>query len=314
MGAPILIREGMKFGQFVTTGRTRSGGTRKRRTVEVVCQHGVKKFVALNHLRNGHSASCYKWTECAIPRAGRKFGSLTTTGKVRTGKKGTEPEVVCPHGVRKFVQLCHLKNGESTRCTRWAECSVPPRDTKFGRLITTGEYQTGKWGRKVEVVCRHGNKKYVWLKHLKKRSSISCRNWRECGLTKGQSNHYKYLRHRTPRVKTSMMSYTQKGICVLCGNVRSTAPPNSREHFIPVLSFARGKATLQQKNAQCNTKYNIFGAHRSCNVARGARPLSEWWRLHPEYKQAGMRAIRAMRLGHRAKLCLACWIRPKEST
>ncbi len=229
------------------------------------------------------------------PNRIRKFGQLTTTGHVAKRVVGQldesrlYSEVVCRHGNKRWVRTGYLNNKFTTNCRRWDECNVPKQGQRFGSLAATGRIKRRVIGRQrrlfAEVTCEHDVKKWIRLDILKIRESTNrCRTWKECGLTRGEQSHYDYLRTRTPAVNRQQIFDIQQ-VCIICGNVRSNAALNSREHFIPVVRFVRMKEMeLSTKQALAHSLFNIFGAHSFCNKSRGDMPLAQYWKLHPEYE------------------------------
>ena len=299
----------MRFGQLVTTGRAGwrcKRGRWRERTLEVVCPHGIKKFISTHNLKTKNTQSCLQWEECFLPKVGTRFGKLVTTGKTGWRRKPSGVydrtlEVVCSHGVKKFVPMSYLKI-DTRGCRQWEECSVPKVGTKFGTLIATGKFS---WARKtngterlLEVVCPHGIKKFIRMGWLKGKNTKSCRNWFECGLTRSQFNHYQYLRRRTPRVSLPLLQKHQGGICPLCGDARRGAF-DSREHFIPIIRAARWKISLRRKHEIVNHRFNIFAAHHSCNSSRGGLLLHEYWDRNPQFRWGGRQAFSNLMAHHR---------------
>ncbi len=100
---------------------------------------------------------------------GTRFGELVTTG-ARTGRF---VEVKCKHGNKNFVRLGCLRKGTSSSCRKWVVC-WPKKGKRFGELIATGKFERRGPRLFAEVKCKHGNKKFVDLSHLRGGSSVGC--------------------------------------------------------------------------------------------------------------------------------------------
>ncbi len=109
--------------------------------------------------------------------------------------------------------------------------------------------------------------------------------WPECALTKGQADHYQYVRRRIPNLSKKPLLLSQNEICVICGNVRTQGTPDSKEHLVPVMWFVRTKWKLTTKNRRANSSLNIGVSHKRCNQSRNNTPLLEYWKRHPEFEQ-----------------------------
>jgi hypothetical protein len=138
-------KKGTKFGKLTATGRFQrvEYGTQgqKRTEVEVICRHGARKFISLGNLKCFHIQSCSHWPECSIPKEGTRFGSFTTTGRVRRaafgtqGRERTEIEIICPHKEKNWAALGNLKSGEARSCRNWFSCALDAHQLKHHEFL-----------------------------------------------------------------------------------------------------------------------------------------------------------------------------------
>lgn len=168
----IIIKPGQRFGELRATGVTATtvaGKRRKRvRTEQVVCPHGVIKFIRLVDLRRGWTRSCRQWAECSsAAKANEVFGELKATGNHKRVGTNKTAEVICSHGNTQFVFLSKLRSGKTKGCSHWPKCSAAKVGEIFGRLVATGENRQGRRAL-AQVVCPHGVSKFVLLASLRR--------------------------------------------------------------------------------------------------------------------------------------------------
>jgi len=294
----IIIKPGQRFGELRATGVTATtvaGKRRKRvRTEQVVCPHGVIKFIRLVDLRRGWTRSCRQWAECSsAAKANEVFGELKATGNHKRVGTNKTAEVICSHGNTQFVFLSKLRSGKTKGCSHWPKCSAAKVGEIFGRLVATGENRQGRRAL-AQVVCPHGVSKFVLLASLRRsvHTTRGCRLWPECRPTRGEAAHRVRMRSRTPKVDKRALAKLQGGVCIVCGNVRRKAKPDSKEHIITINWSVRKKTwRLETKQTYANSELNIGLSHRWCNVSRNYKSLVDYWTLHPEYEAPAKIAI-----------------------
>lgn len=304
------------------TARTRQGHGARRTDIqnEQVAQlyeKGLSMQDIANRFHTNSATILHRLHEAGVSSRhptpitkGMKFGTLTTTGKMRRdgrvvrqsrtrSEQRLRTEVICPHGITKWACVQDLRHGDIVSCKRWKECFPLKPGTKCGSLTVLEGYRCQKGGRsEQEVRCKHGATKWISTTSLKSGNTTNCTKWKACGLTRGERNHLNYLRRRAHRVNLHPISKTQQ-VCIICGNIRTKEALDTREHFIPVVRFARLKGMkLDTKHRLANSALNIFGAHYFCNMSRGEMPLWKYWQLHPEFEAPARQAFANMMAMH----------------
>lgn len=292
-------KKGTAFGSLKTTGEYRFNGHMQ---VEVKCNlHDNKFWTTMSRLNNGDTISCRKNPACSIPKIGTTFGELTIISEPQRKNKCTQMRVRCRHGKKFWVNLQNLKRGYTKSCYKNLACVIPERGHIFGSLTVVSTIpkhvlrRDGKRRIYIKVICEHGITRRIALDNLNSGHTQGCRLWKECGLSRSQQSHRQYLRKRIPQIDLRKLASAQQ-VCIICGNIRTkNRQLNSREHFIPIVRFARMKRMkLETKHILANSLLNIFGAHRKCNSSRNDMPLEAYWRLHPEYEAPAREAFSRM--------------------
>jgi hypothetical protein len=172
---------GQVFGELTVLRRngthvTPSGGKKAMWLCECSC--GVRKVIAGESLRRGHSKSC--GCSNVLSLEGKKYHRLTVLEKVVREEKsntGTKFKCLCDCGAILEISGSHLKSGHTKSCGCYKSEKISEIKTKHGNAKKgklTKEYHTYHG-----MIARCTYEAHRGSKHYLKRGIDICARWKE---------------------------------------------------------------------------------------------------------------------------------------